>query len=200
MQSTILSRYRRRVHLVDRSLLLIMLILLAQSTVSLFLSGTAAETVTAVDVVVRTASAAIFGYFLGGNFGLSNSDGGQAQIAAPQHILEESAQTESASPGIQARIGFAADSASETIQLTAAPTTVQDDNTDSGAGTQVLVAAGIGLFCLVALLVLRNLTNLGIITELSESANATVVQFRDYVSGCVGFLIGSPTHSAHSNS
>ena len=29
----------------------------------------------------------------------------------------------------------------------------------------------------------------------SDSVAASVVQFRDFVSGCVGFLIGCPTHS-----
>lgn len=177
-----------------------MLILLLQSTVSLFLSGITGQAVTTVDVVIRTTSAAIFGYLLGGNFGLSNSDGGQAHFVDPQHILEEGAQKETTSSGIQAQIGFTADETPEATELTTAPPIIQRDETVSGASIQILAAAGIGLFCLVALLVLRNLTELGIITELSESANATVIQFRDFVSGCVGFLIGSPTHSANSNS
>ena len=197
---TFFRRYRRRIHLVDRSLLVILLILLIQSAVSLFLPGTDAKAVTTVDVVIRTASAAIFGYLLGGNFGKENSADGQAQLPAPAHILEERAQTEPASPGMQARIGFAADVEPQSVQLTAAPATVGNSESPASAGIQVFVAAAIALFCLIVLLVLRNLAEIGVITELSDSANATVIQFRDFVSGCVGFLIGSPTHSAQSNS
>lgn len=200
MRSTLLSRYRRRVHLVDRCLLLMMLILLLQSTISLFLSGADVHAATSVDVVIRTASAAIFGYLLGGNFGLTSSEVGQAQSALPQHMLEESAQSGAPSPEIQARIGFAAEELPpETTQI-AAPPAIRDIGSVSSAGVQIRVAAGIGIFCLVALLILRNLMEFGVIAELSESANATVIQFRDFVSGCVGFLIGSPTHSAQSNS
>lgn len=193
-------RCRQRIHLVDRSLLIIMLILLVQSAVSLFLPGTDAQTVTAVDVVIRTSSAAIFGYLLGGNFGKENFTSGQAQLPAPAHILEESAQSDSTSPGIQARIGFAADAAPQETKETAAPAVIPNSEPCACAGIQIFVAAGIALFCLIILLVLRNLTEIGIITELSDSANATVIQFRDFVSGCVGFLIGSPTHSSQSNS
>ena len=195
-----LSRHQRRIHLVDRSLLIIMLVLLLQSTVSLFLHGTAQQTVTSVDVVIRTASAAIFGYLLGGNFGKESSSGGQTQTAAPVHILEEDAQSETTTPGMRARIGFADDSEPPAASLTTAPATVSGSEVSTGAGIQVFVAAAIGLFCLIVLLILRNLTELGVITELSDSANATVIQFRDYVSGCVGFLIGSPTNASNSNS
>ena len=193
-------RHRRRIHLVDRSLLIIMLVLLLQSTVSLFLHGTAQQTVTSVDVVIRTASAAIFGYLLGGNFGKESSTGGQTQTAAPVHILEEDAQSEPATPEMRAQIGFVADSEAPAANLIAAPATVSGGEVSTGAGIQVLVAAAIGLFCLIVLLILRNLADLGVITELSDSATATVIQFRDYVSGCVGFLIGSPTNASNSNS
>ena len=195
-----LFRHQRRIHLVDRSLLIIMLVLLLQSTVSLFLHGTAQQTVTSVDVVIRTASAAIFGYLLGGNFGKESFAGGQTQTAAPVHILEEDAQSEPTTPGMRARIGFADDSEPPATSLTTAPATVSGDEVSTGAGIQVFVAAAIGLFCLIVLLILRNLTDLGVITELSDSATATVIQFRDYVSGCVGFLIGSPTNASNSNS
>ena len=67
---------------------------------------------------------------------------------------------------------------------------------DSAANClQVVVATGIGLFCLVALLVLRNLSQWGLVSAESNSVASAVVQLRDFVSGCVGFLIGCPTHS-----
>ena len=53
-------------------------------------------------------------------------------------------------------------------------------------------AAGIGLFCLATLLVLRNLALWDAGSAGGESVTATVAQFRDFISGCVGFLIGAP--------
>lgn len=58
-------------------------------------------------------------------------------------------------------------------------------------------ATVIGLFCLCVLLILRNMGASGEQILDSDSVSATVVQFRDFVSGCVGFLIGVPTHSGN---
>ena len=44
------------------------------------------------------------------------------------------------------------------------------------------------------LILLRNVGGWGAGIEASPSATAIVAQFRDFVSGCVGFLIGSPTN------
>ena len=59
----------RRISLVDRCLMLFMLILLLQSGFSLFLAPPAPSGTSAIDVMIRTSSAAIFGYFLSGSFG-----------------------------------------------------------------------------------------------------------------------------------
>ena len=75
-----------------------------------------------------------------------------------------------------------------------APIRLPPPQLPSGAGReepcrlQVLTTWVIGLFCLLVLLLLRGL---GAAEE--GSATATVAQFRDFVSGCVGFLIGCPT-------
>ena len=51
------------IHLVDKSLILFMLILLAQSAYSLFFPGDSSPLVGDIDIIVRTSAAAIFGYF-----------------------------------------------------------------------------------------------------------------------------------------
>ena len=89
------------------------------------------------------------------------------------------------------------------MSTAAAPDTAgtADSTPDSSAGDdaanclQVAVATCIGLFCLVTLLVLRNLSQWDLTAAESDSVAATVVQFRDFVSGCVGFLIGCPAHT-----
>ena len=122
----------------DRCLILFMAVLLGQSAYSLFVPVGDGGQSSPVDVVVRTASAAIFGYFLS--------------------VRKKPAE---------------------------------DSHGEPRCLYQATITA-IGLFCLVTLLALRNLSLWDPAEAGSDSATATVAQFRDFVSGCVGFLIGSP--------
>ena len=65
-----------------------------------------------------------------------------------------------------------------------------------GSRLQVVMATGIGLFCMVVLIVVRNSAQLNEAAAQSSTVMATVVQFRDFVSACVGFLIGYPAETA----
>lgn len=225
------------VHPVDKGLLLFMLLLLAQSTFSMFFPGDAPQLSSDIDVVVRTSSAAIFGYFLSANFVGRHFEKGQAPKEMESTF--EDATGEQALPAGNSPIGFCLpDPKSQENQLdlmdgqvssaqqahrllSDADLTAQQDLPDIplrqsdtggtemealGAQTekatpedscpsclQVAVAMGIGLFCLCALLLLRNLVQLGIVSPEFDSVQATVIQFRDFISGCVGFLIGTPT-------
>ena len=168
------------IHPVDRSLLLYMAVLLGQSAYSLFVPGPGGPLADEIDIIVRTAAASIFGYFL--------SCAGQ-DSASPLPVSGHMLKTAD-SAGPTGRIGFSA----------AAPETVSGAAETRAAAparcVQTTVAAVLGLFCLVVLVILRNTGGTP-----SNSATATVVQFRDFVSGCVGYLIGSPTHlSAHTSS
>mgnify|MGYP001864207630 CR=1 FL=1 len=68
-----------------------------------------------------------------------------------------------------------------------------DHRQGEGGGFLTAAAAAVGLFCLLTLLLLRNLPPEDPAVVRSDSATATVAQFRDFVSGCVGFLIGQPS-------
>lgn len=57
---------------------------------------------------------------------------------------------------------------------------------------QILIAAGIGGFCLLTLILVRDMEGITNVAP-PQSAVVTVTQFRDFVSGCVGYLIGCPT-------
>lgn len=177
-----------RIHPVDKSLLIFILILLVQSAVNLFLPASASAVTGDIDIVVRTSAAAIFGYFLSANFIGHDEESGQATQAAQTHILKPGADpVQDSMP--RAQIGF---SAGEAASEPAAP---QVQATQQPIRClQVRAATFIGLFCLLALLILRNLTQLGIVSPTSDSVTGTIVQFRDFISGCVGFLIGCPTH------
>lgn len=58
---------------------------------------------------------------------------------------------------------------------------------------RVLTASGVGLFCLLTLLAYRAVLLHSPGFAAPENAAATVAQLRDFVSGCVGFLIGCPS-------
>lgn len=126
-----------RIPATDRYLMLFMAVLLGQSAYSLFSGGETRPGVGDIDVIVRTASAAIFGYFLSAR-------------GRPDRQRRED------------------------------------------GGIYRAAAAAVGLFCLLVLLLLRNLAPEDLAVVRSDSSTATVAQFRDFVSGCVGFLIGLP--------
>ena len=195
-----------RVHLVDKSLLLFIAVLLAQSVYSLFAPGGPGSATGDIDVIVRTSAAAIFGYFLSANFVRHTSGVRQVGAEPEAHILETGADSpaEAVEPPEEAAVPDQAPLSGTALRPPApsgAGGGAEDTSEPVPAGgestancLQVAVATGIGLFCLVTLLALRNLAQLGIVSMDSDSAAATVTQFRDFVSGCVGFLIGYPTH------
>lgn len=140
-----------------------MSLLLLQSAYSLIVHHDEKGPANDIDVIVRTASASIFGYFLSANF-----------------MHRESIQKEHTDTDPEQEV---------TAQMVE-----PEEEPRTGSGQfQILVAAGIGLFCLTLLILLRNVPGWGSGVEHSASTSATVAQFRDFVSGCVGFLIGSPT-------
>ncbi|MFQ9800604.1 MAG: hypothetical protein ACLR23_18665 [Clostridia bacterium] len=58
----------KMIRLVDKFLMLFMLILLVYSAFNLFAHEEYTQDTNAIDVIVRTSAAAIFGYFLSSNF------------------------------------------------------------------------------------------------------------------------------------
>ena len=187
-----------RIHPVDKSLLLFMLVLLIQSAYSMFCPGGTGQAAEDIDIIVRTSAAAIFGYFLSANFIRHTVSGGQTPSSAAPRILDTGGGTPPSPGAPAARIGFAgAEDGAEPAAAKPGGGQGEAESPDENSAAnclQVVVATVIGLFCLVTLLVLRNLNQWGLAAE-SDSTAATVVQFRDFVSGCVGFLIGCPTHS-----
>ena len=188
-----------RIHPVDKGLLLMMLVLLLQSAYSIFCPGETGPTVEEIDIIVRTSAAAIFGYFLSANSIRNTASGGQTPPATTQRTLETGGSVSPPPGEPAARIGFSdtepgnADPGASPIPGNAQAEISAEDK--AANCLQVVVATGIGLFCLVTLLVLRNLSQWGLVSAESDTVASAVVQFRDFISGCVGFLIGCPTHS-----
>ena len=184
-----------KIHPVDKSLILIMFLLLLQSAYNMFSQAAAQQTISEIDIIVRTSAASIFGYFLSGNFvrhtaSVSPSPAGQQThtIMTADYSQMRSAELFTAEPS---SADMDSSEASQPTQaLESSPLKPSDPSC-----LQVIIAAGIGLFCLCALLLLRWLAQQDPAIAQSDSVSATVVQFRDFISGCVGFLIGHPTQS-----
>ncbi|OJT72061.1 hypothetical protein BM530_21100, partial [Clostridioides difficile] len=58
-----IKKSRYKIKLIDRCLIIVMAILMFQSIYNLFVNEVNSQDTTTIDVVVRTTSAAIFGYF-----------------------------------------------------------------------------------------------------------------------------------------
>lgn len=188
------SRIRKAltgIHLVDRCLLLFMTVLLAQSACSIFLPGEGGGESGSIDVIVRTSSAAIFGYFLSANFNRRASD----PTAGHSEAQGQGTTSAPTGDGPLAQIGFQSpeDRSREAPKRTAPPSLVRETGQTPAERLQILIAAGIGLFSLLTLLLLRWTG-----APEDSSATATVAQLRDFVSGCVGFLIGCPARKSES--
>lgn len=143
-----------------------MFVLLIQLGYSLFFSGQAAEELSSIDVIVRTSTASIFGYFLSANF-IKHK---------PPSVNQQSKSSGSA-------------------EINIAEHTESEDDVEAIVENkmQIIIATAMGLFCLISLLFLRNIADLNPDFASSSSTAATIAQFRDFVSGCVGFLIGCPS-------
>lgn len=188
-----------KIHLVDKCLILFMLVLLSQSAYTLFSFSASDDEVRNIDIIVRTSSAAIFGYFLSANFirHATSPNPKQSKTGQPKEVGTcHSCQSDLP----RNKIGFEASAVEKPTQLEhneASLSTSSEENADIRIANrlQIIAATFIGLFCLLSLLFLRN-TSVGN-SEVFHSTEiaATIAQFRDFVSGCVGFLIGCPTHS-----
>lgn len=187
-----------KIHLVDKFLIIFMIVLLSQSAYNLFANESVSAENHNVDVIVRTSTAAIFGYFLSTNFICRGSSIQSRNSSAKGKIVPSTDNGD----GIRNQMGFSnpgIDNESDTKaglknsspDLTEIPEQ-KKDGTIMASRLQIITASSIGLFCLIVLIVLRNISGTASIAS-SASATSTVAQFRDIVSGCIGFLIGCPT-------
>lgn len=262
-----------KIHLVDRCLILIMAVLLLQTGYSLFFSKDGADA-SSIDVVVRTASATIFGYFLSANFINRGKSGGSqpgavqataspteaAGATGPLLYPQPAAATGTTGETPQAKLGFAIPDAPVGIPGSGAlsqpslgqsatqpmPPTGPSGPSAAGAGAfalstgaasatgpegstggvptvqfpssatspsqgevptitavasdatpcnrvQVRIATGIGLFCLLTLILVRDVLVPLNVMDVSNAAMGAISQLRDFTLSCVGFLVGMPT-------
>jgi hypothetical protein len=163
-----------------------MAILLAHTAFNLFSHSATTQTTNAIDVIFRTSSAAIFGYFLSGNF---NHSGNAKQISVLSennniHINTDGNIVEKINSNvIKNKIGFDISSQDDSDQSGKINVTEGVQDFEHCPKMQVYIVASIGILSLIFLLVAKN------ITDMTAEASASVSQFRDFVSACTGYLV-----------
>lgn len=168
----------KSLRIVDISLLIFLFILLCQSAYSIMFHKDSNP----FDVIVRTTSASIFGYFLSTRFSenIETND-------VSKNILQKIDKSDTST--IQNKIGFSEDN----TELISGQVQNFSNNPKDSNSLQIIIVSFIGLFSLILLIILRNIDpwNNGSL-PLTDSALSTVSQLRDFISSCIGFLIGYP--------
>lgn len=173
----------------DWWLLGLFVILILQSVYGLFFPLPADSGMESIDVVFRTSEAAIFGYIISGNFGRRQtktekiSDTTTDATASSIGFDTQDMQTPQATATSGKRTAL--------TEVAPSPTASPKKSRTKLKNTHQLTLVGIiGVVSLLILIAWRNTYgNNGLATT---SMIAVIAQYRDMVSGCVGFLIGQP--------
>ena len=172
----------KMIRLVDKFLMLFMLILLVYSAFNLFAHEEYTQDTNAIDVIVRTSAAAIFGYFLSSNFTKGSSSGITRTPYARSDA--ELPPRNTAEPSIKNQIGFQTSPDASTEKPGNADFHPLPSTIPAHCDTiQVIVVSAIGGCSLLFLLILRNYV------EITPEITATASQLRDFVSACIGYLV-----------
>ncbi len=167
------------------SITIIFGILIIQSGLNLFVD-VAHENISQIDIIFRTATSSIFGYIM-------------SVVSTSDFAFKE---REKSSPNPKKSIGFSAEEtqnpsayynevqnqANSDIQTTEAP----KDNfiiekKNFKINIQIVVLTLACIYCLVMMLIVRNLTHLFVV---NSTNTVTISQYRDIISGSIGALIG----------
>ncbi|MDO4562833.1 MAG: hypothetical protein Q4C12_03260 [Clostridia bacterium] len=175
----------KKVHFVDKCLIVIMGLLLFFSGINVFLPYGNVCQGEHIDVIIRTLCATIFGYFISANFAVEKS----SVSTTSKPVLTKTVSEEAASTGKKA-IGF--ESADSPVEMGEIGLSANDIPTNV-TKLQVAVTAAIGVFSIVMLFLLRNFV--GSIPD----CTATIAQLRDFALGGIGFLIGCSKNKRSEN-
>ena len=151
----------------------------------LFVDGGSSEGTTTVDVVVRTSLAAVFGYFLSGNFGKMDPQTPEETALSLPVLTVPDPGPQKGDSGllVKKQLGFQApvsDSKGEEGKIT-----VSNGSSIGAKGCntfQVTVVAVVGIVSLCVLMGTRWFP------EFTPEITAIVSQLRDFVAASIGFL------------
>lgn len=159
-------RFCKFVSLRDRCLIIFMIVFIIQSIIAVFFRHTGGY-VPGIDMVARTTMAAIFGYFISSNF------------MSKEYINTRKKQNENKKVSCTCKLEENKDGDDD-----------DDDEMPVGQKTedriQIMIVTFIGLVSLFILFFSRYLVNT------SEDVVSIISQYRGFLSGCIGFLLGIP--------
>lgn len=182
----------KKISIVDKSLMIIMLILMIQSAFNLFVNEANSQDSSAIDAVVRTSAAAIFGYFLSANF-VKKKIAGEAQSNNQTGAYLPIQTFTADEPKNQIGFEITSDAVLHPLETAQPQTDMTDAVPVQYSSHQVVIVSVIAVISLLTLLVFRNFT-----TQTAQ-AIATISQLRDFISASVGFLVGCGRYSTISD-
>lgn len=198
----------KRIDLVDRCIMLILIILMAQTIFNLFTHHAGQNE--AIDIVIRTSLASLFGYIISANFIRHESSTTMPNETPLQPEQFSQLTLEDLSTSSINLTSSNQDSVMESMQPTGVDiidpllhltNPIENKEKFSLSGfdqksrphdIQILFITAIGLIALISLLMANNLETI------DETLASTISQLRDFVSGSIGFLIGCSTHNIES--
>ena len=167
-----IKRCWREISFKDKGLILIMIVLLLQCIHNLYSPAPTSQSYMTINLIIRTNVAAIFGYFLSSNFlpKLAIDKSIDDKLRILEQILEDNELKNKYSKKLkkeqleeeQEQEGY-----------------VCNKNLQNG------IAVGICILIIICLIIGINFK------LISDGADAIITQFRDIISGCIGFLLGN---------
>lgn len=173
----------------DKALIIIMIFLLIQSIYNLFIPESTGANSMSINLAVRASIASIFGYFLSENF-LNNKvvKNKNSDIIVPINKIDSTNDT---------RSNDIPNSDKNSITINFSKSKYSSDSSKDyvcNKTVQILIALTV---CIVALISLIIANNFKLVS--SDDVSPTVIQFRDLIGNCIGFLLGHSSSSIKNN-
>ena len=171
--------------LVDRFLILFMLLLFAYMIFHLLSGARVSNDHNSINIIVRTSSASIFGYFVSGSSGKSAISAQATGRQAPTSPRTTDPASPETFPQQQGQIGFQV-SNEGTAEITGGVAVANDNASNTQpccSRVQIYIVSTICLISFLVLMIARNNS------ETTSELTATISQLRDFIAGCIGFLI-----------
>lgn len=177
--------FLQNVSFADKCLLIIFVVCLLQTVFTLFFDESNTVLTNGIDVVIRTTLASIFGYILSVNFQIQTPD----YLNIKKHNSGSATAKENIeSTSTKASIGFQTSAKDfETLEIGGIENT-EIQSTEYSKQAQTIIATIIGISTLCILLLVRNFL------QITPDMVSAISQLRDFISGSVGFLLGTQIH------
>ncbi len=182
------------------SLVIIMILLLAAATISLFAPIPENSEVEQLDIIVRTALSSVFGFLISatikkqeqitlnetGNYQEKSSDVSKEQEQS-DIIFNEKENLNAYDEVLQSKIISQMQSTAFKQNLAGKALKSKKRKNLTALNLQIVIIASISFYCLVVLILARNASFL---FAANSSTVSTISQFRDFISSGIGALIG----------